>query len=617
MSQSEPRNSDRLWMVFVLLAILLLVVTTYWPVIHGEFVWDDLIDFRDNAWLTAGDAWKHYIFRDFHHWTNYFRPLVVASFTAQLRLFDIESGPMHAVSLGIHLANTLLVGLIARRCCDAAGISSLGRVVRVGVSALLFGLHPALIETVAWIGCQFDLAVTFFTLLGLLGSISIDGRLARPIMVALCFFLAACAKESAVAFPLQLLIVDWIVQSRRDGDLLLSSRLRTFTSRNAATYVGVLVAGFAYLAFRYWALGTDVVTASDGSISAFGRFQLGCHTYLRYWLAILAPTVGMSPLHPFDPAGFESLTWVSLMTNIGAMLTVVSAAYFTLLRRSAAAGIVLLVTVSLLPVLRIFPVAFDQNLFHYRYLTTALAAGSALLPLLSFGWLRRLDSLSIRRLSAAFGVVGVIWMCASIVTIRTTLPLWANSVNLWRWALNANPDSIYAKDWLLVSYLESGHDAQAQVLISQLLSERTSCGTCLVNIAIHAMNHDDLETAETALDRARNTRDITAHRLKYGLYLNTLAKLLILRREWRDAELVLDQAIELLPTDVRPRMQLAVVMEATGRNSAANDILTAVLAMTPPDRHEAVRATMAQHLSRATRSTPPPERRPSFKPMAP
>ena len=134
-------------------SVLVLTTVVYLPVLRGEFVWDDEYDFVAKTWLTEGDAWKHYIFRDFHGWTNYFRPLVVALFTIQLRLFDVQPGPMHAVSLAAHLVNTMLVGLLALRAGAAVGRPSHRMFLPAILSMLLFGLHPALIEPVAWNRC--------------------------------------------------------------------------------------------------------------------------------------------------------------------------------------------------------------------------------------------------------------------------------------------------------------------------------------------------------------------------------------------------------------------------------------------------------------------------------
>ncbi len=80
----------------------------------ADFVWDDEICLHTAASLRHGDSWMQFLSADFCDWRNYFRPLVVAMYTAELRIFNVAPGPMHLVSLGVHLINTLLVGLLAQ-----------------------------------------------------------------------------------------------------------------------------------------------------------------------------------------------------------------------------------------------------------------------------------------------------------------------------------------------------------------------------------------------------------------------------------------------------------------------------------------------------------------------
>src|SRR5690606_13931490 len=124
---------------------------------------------------TRGEQWKHYLLRDFNDWDNYFRPLVIGLFTLQLRLFGVQPLPMHAVSLCLHLLNTLLVGLLALHSSRAAQHAPRTQALRLLASMLLFGLHPALSEVVAWVGCQFDQIASLFMLLGLLANCTITG----------------------------------------------------------------------------------------------------------------------------------------------------------------------------------------------------------------------------------------------------------------------------------------------------------------------------------------------------------------------------------------------------------------------------------------------------------
>ena len=482
-------------------ALLAAICILYWPVVHGDFVWDDVVNFRWNDWLTRGDQWKHYIFKGFNFWAYYFRPLVVGLFTVQLRLFDGAPGPMHLVSLGFHLLNTLLVGLLALRCADSARLASGRRALALLVPMALFGLHPSVIETVAWVGCQYDLLLTTFTLLGLLASTSTRRPVRRALLVAGCFFLAALTKESAVAFPLVLVAFDWAVQARRDGR---APPLRRFVARNLGTWAAVLAAGLAYLAFRHLAMGPSVMPAADPGLSLVGHVQLVCSTYIRYWRTVFLPTWGMGPVHEFSPGQFEPVTAVSALVDIAAVAIPAASAWFAFRRGSALACIALVVTASLLPVLRILPVAFNPNLFHDRYLTCGLAVACAMLPLLR----PHLPGAVASRLSPGFlrglaAGVAMVWLALSAVAIRTTVPLWANETSLWTWAYATDPDSVYAISNLLELDLAAGRLDRAGMLADRVLAERIECTQCLPMIGKLALREGDAERAERVLQVLR------------------------------------------------------------------------------------------------------------------
>src|SRR5262249_28107404 len=140
---------------------------------------------------------------------NYFRPLVVGFLTLEIRAFDAAPGPMHVVSLALHLVNTSLVGILAKHAMQVP--REPGRQILPVAAMLIYGIHPALVEPVVWIGCQFDLFVTMFTLLALIANLRLVRAGSRATLVAGCFFLAACAKESAIALPLVIVVADFIL----------------------------------------------------------------------------------------------------------------------------------------------------------------------------------------------------------------------------------------------------------------------------------------------------------------------------------------------------------------------------------------------------------------------
>jgi hypothetical protein len=121
--------------------------------------------------------------------------------------------------------------------------------VLMGSAMLLYGLHPALIEPAVWISCRFELVQTTFMLLGLLANARIERLAWRVLAVAMCFFLAACTKETAAVFPLLLVLFDWIAMDPAQGKRGFLARLQTLWQRQWPVYVAVFGAE-SYLALR-------------------------------------------------------------------------------------------------------------------------------------------------------------------------------------------------------------------------------------------------------------------------------------------------------------------------------------------------------------------------------
>lgn len=362
----------------IALATMGLVAIIYWPVAHGGWYWDDHVCFHDEAWLRYGDGWKQFIFQNFCDWVDYFRPLVVAMLVVEVRTFDVAPGPMHLVSLAMHLTNTLLVGLLAVRL-TAKFPTSIKPVFSLAFSMLFYGLHPILIEPVFWIGCQYEQVLTFFILLGLLLNASIRQELARGLAVATCFFLAACSKESAISFPLIVLVLDAMATR---SDHMQSSCAATFQSiwkRQGRVYICLLLAGIAYLLLRYWALGFVVHPLGAQSPLSLARWQKSCFTYVMYWRMMVWPMLGLGPIHQVDEQRFATIDPALLAIDVVALIILLGGLYL-FARKKLIGYLILAASVALFPVLHIIPIGFNESLYHERYAMTALAIACAFLP---------------------------------------------------------------------------------------------------------------------------------------------------------------------------------------------------------------------------------------------
>jgi hypothetical protein len=551
--------------------ILALIAAIYWPISHAGFVWDDTASFHDQGWLH-GDAWKQSVWRGFNGWVNYFRPLVLLLFTAQVHAFDATPGPMHVVSLCIHLLDTLLVGLLAYRLSETWPDSH--RILRSGLPMLFYGLHPALIEAVDWIGCQFELALTFFMLLGLLLNASLKKTSLRAIGAGLCFFFAACCKESALAFPLFVVIFDLYAERGRGGWLDI---LRATWRRQRVVYAAVLLGGLAYLAVRYWALGYFLVPTAAPPLFAFARLQQASLTYLSYWKLIIWPMGSIGPIHAVDGEQFTAITAGSLATDAAALSLALGCGY-AFWKRHTTGFLLLAGSAALLPVLNLVPVGFNEGLYHDRYAMAAIAVVCALLPGLLIPLYLRAPL--IKRIVP---IVAVVWLAFAVANVRVTTPLWADGVALWQWARQQEPKAITPKSQLLTAYIARNDHEHARELGDELLQQGQACPTCLLNIAYLALSEHDATRAALALGKLKDARVLAYDKGTLHNYIFANGMLLELQGDPTAAEEAYRDAITVDELDPVPKITLAALLATHGRMAEARPLAEAALSLFAPD----------------------------------
>jgi tetratricopeptide (TPR) repeat protein len=540
-----------------------IVAAVYWPVLHAGFVWLDKLYFRDSAALRIGDDWAHLLFSRFFDWDNYFRPLVVALFALEVRWSDANPVPMHAISLGLHLSNTALVGLLADRLQrDSPGLT--GVKPATCLAALAYGLHPALVEPVAWISCQFELVVTFLMLLGLLLNVLIKGVGGRALAVSGCFFLAACSKESALAFPILLLLLD----------AMRAAGWRAMLVRQRVTYLAVFCAGLAYLALRAWSLGFLVQPHGGVSFLAFARFQEVCLAYVSYWRILIWPMAGLSPIHEFDSSMFARTDPSLLFADVVA-ITLAGAGAVLAWKRHPFGYLIAGVTAALLPVLHLIPLAFDASFYHERYVMTAAAITCVLLPL---ALSRRIARWSIMPLAG--------WIILAILNIRATVPLWSDEARLWNWVLTVDPQSTTALSHLLTTYMERDDRPRAREIADALLRKKPRCALCLINVGSLAIADRDPVQARTALDLAKSVFGSNEPRSTLQAYVLATGQLRELNGDVGGAEEAYRDAVGLDDSDPAAQMSLALLLARQGRASEADNAFARALSLSAPDERE-------------------------------
>ncbi len=129
-------------------AIFGLVLLVYWPLLRGEFFWDDFLMVDKNPLLTGrlgiGSVWFHTSF-----------PLSTVAFWVQYLAWGKNAAAFHLVNIAVHGFDALLIWRLLARL----------KVQGAWLGAVLFAVHPVCVATVGWISeLKNTLSLLFFLL---------------------------------------------------------------------------------------------------------------------------------------------------------------------------------------------------------------------------------------------------------------------------------------------------------------------------------------------------------------------------------------------------------------------------------------------------------------------
>lgn len=569
------------WSPAVLVAAFALLA--YWKTFEAGFVWDDYhFLFQEGRWFLEGGDWltrsmaEFYVFQgdagDYS--TNYFRPLVLIGFVAQMRAGEGNPAVLHGISLGILALNGILVAALTKRwVAKQLTAHTVSNWVAPCAAGVVYVLHPALVESGAWISGQFDLLVTTFTLAALL----IDAAVARPyyraVLVAFCFLLAALCKEAAIVLPLLLAASHWYFGSDTHNGL---QRAREVFRLNWRTYVLVIIAGVAYLAIRWTSLGH--IFQTNGTAASFSvRSQMFGYAYLEYWRLTFVPFFGLSPLNEVEPAVYlqpDAAQWVRT-----ALSTVAAVAGVVLLKYRRPLGFAISVfTLALLPVLHFLPMLIGLNLHAERFLTLPIAVFLCALAPIIVKWVDSTPPLHSRRW--LIGTVTCLWIAGALVTTRSQIPLWNNNLALWTWVTEKSPESTFAANHLLAELVPKGRSEHADALVRKIEATGEIDITSAVTLSSYYANQEEYRKAISLINGVYE-RSTPGSRMHSAALIN-FASVSARMGDFAAAKSALRDVLEVSPDSANAHLELVRVLAWEGRRDEALGELPLALSKTSP-----------------------------------
>ena len=458
---------------FIVPAIVVAVTfVAYMGTLSYDFVYDDEYVITQNpfvqSWTFAPRFFTEHLWFFKYPISNYYRPIFLVWIALNHTLFGLNPVGYHLTTVLAHVTVTLLVFYLARRLT--------GDLAAAAIASIVFGLHPAHIEGVAWVcGVSEPLMAVF-----LLGSFlcylryrdTNTGR-QKPWLIAslLLAALAVFEKETGVILPALIFAYEVIFRRGRGrgrgveteerssearGSWLRSDCLRVALTRSLP--FGAVAA--LYIVVRVAVLGSLGRSASPLSLA----------TIALTWPSLLWDYVKIL-VWPLELSVFYDTPYVVRPGFSNFVLPLLGAAIFggmvwILARRSAAGR---LATVWLvLPILPLLNVSVFRwaDIVHDRYMYLP-SVGFVLIIALGVRRLRVGQSL-LFGMPAVQVVVTVALTCFLGIALAYQHIHWANNLLLFHNSLVVAPNSRDARSKLGNTFIDRGMYKEGLQLLGEV-----------------------------------------------------------------------------------------------------------------------------------------------------
>jgi hypothetical protein len=439
-SAEKPSDSDGRRRIWPLASLIVVTAVAFSPAFRADFVrWDDHIYVTENQLLRdlkgLGEIWNPRSEK-----LRQYYPLTFSSYWVEYQLWDLNSGPYHVVNVLLHVVNSLLV---------ASLVGSLGGSPWVAAgAAALFALHPAQVESVAWVTERKNTLSGLFYLIAFLLYLKHrrEGSWRLYAGSLLAFLAALLSKTQVLTLPIVLVVTDWLLQA--------NSRLSHIGWRGLVARVAPMLV-LAVLCGAITARVEDRVAPDWLSTpSLLERLFIAAGAAWFYVWTFLWPA-NLVPIYPrWSLSLGDARWWLALVAwpIAGVLLLRLGHRIPTLVIWGIAYFII-----SLIPVLGFIPFTYQKGFTYVadRFLYLPCIGGGVALSVMA-------ERLSVRAklpsVMAAVFVAALIFFAAA--TYAQSMH-WRSNLRLWSHLLEKHPDSFRANLNLGEEYEARGNRASA------------------------------------------------------------------------------------------------------------------------------------------------------------
>ncbi|MCH8331672.1 MAG: tetratricopeptide repeat protein [Bacteroidetes bacterium] len=559
----------------VLLAIILLVSVfiSYYPSLENEFTnWDDHKLVTKNSLVRdLSPTGIQAIFTSYRN--MHYKPLVILSWALEYKRYGFDPFFFHRDNLLLHLLNSLLVFVFLSRLFDIK--------IAAFTAALLFGVHPVHVESVAWVSERKDLLYGFFYLLSLVAyleyrrkekliwttdSLLISLLVLMMLFISVTFFLLSMlSKMQAITLPLVLILLDLFYTQRHDGNIFKRINWPSKIPYVVLTLFALsILGGFTKLEAQ---LSSLVSTVTVQQFDLLDKLVIMNYEVLFYFLKMLVP-FKLSAIYPY-PGNLPLHYYLAPIVNLGMII-----GFILLAKRQfeewdplhVIFGLLFFV-VTLIPVLQLFfPMrdAVVADRFLYIPSIGFLAAICSLL-----GYREGIKSWVWVKVVIGILVIGLGWL-----TYNQT-KVWKNSFTLWTDVISKFPSAGVAYLNRGNAYGEAGDTELALKDYSNAILIDSRSWKALNNRSNIYKESGELAKALEDLDRAIDIYP------DYAVGLTNRGLIRLKMGDPQSALLDLNRAIELNPNDVNSYLNRGSIYEGSGKYQEAIRDYDEVLRLRP------------------------------------
>lgn len=466
------------------LLLFLIAITVYAPVLWHDFViYDDPAYVLENPNILSGLTLEGIRWAFTSGFESNWFPVTRISHMLDVQLFGMNPSGHHIVSVLIHSASTALLYIFFNRTTKSIWLS-------VAI-ALLFGLHPLRVESVAWVSERKDVLCTFFGMLTLNAYARyVQQAQTRSYITALFFFaLGLMSKPMLVSLPLLLLILDWWPLHRWGNSDANCKNQNMVTLRLLTEKIPF----FALAACS--SLITYLVQQSAGTVTQtytfFVRIERACISYLVYLHKTIWP-VKLAVIYPF------SKYLPTTPAIIAAAVTLIVITLLSIRFRNQAPYLLagwLWYLIAMLPVIGIIQVGQHSVADRYTYLPHV---GVFILAVWGAASLASKWRYGNALLSMSFFIVTIVMITLTSMQLK----YWKSSTTLFKHALSVTENNWIAHTNLGMVSLDKGNIDEAIMHFQNAVTAKPSYVPAYQNLGYAFRTKGDLLAARNAYQTA-------------------------------------------------------------------------------------------------------------------